>query len=155
MTTALTTVNYPKDPTTGLTLPLSKSLGSRDLQRHRAMVAVELEVLAKKLDRFGWDRDRNTPVHDRLLVDWMDALQDYPLGEIQAACRRAVLQNPNRMVNEGHVKGEILKARRLAVLPSYRPEPDERREVITQSRADEILAEVGFKPRRVTDDPAR
>jgi hypothetical protein len=79
------------------------------------MVAVELEVLAKKFDRFGWERDRNTPAHDRLMVDWMDALQDYPLAEIRAACRAAILANPNRMPNEGHVVAMILDARRAHV----------------------------------------
>ncbi len=75
---------------------------------------MELEVLAKKVDRFGWDRDRNSPAHDRLIIDWMDALQDYPLQEIQAACRAAVLENPNKMPNEGHVVGQIMAARAKA-----------------------------------------
>lgn len=44
---------HPTDTATGLILPLSKSLGSQDLAKHRAMVAVELEVMAKKFDRFG------------------------------------------------------------------------------------------------------
>jgi hypothetical protein len=50
--------NLPMDPRTGLTLPLSRSLASQDLAKHRAMIAVELEVMAKKFDRFGWERDR-------------------------------------------------------------------------------------------------
>ena len=97
--------------TNGLTLPLSKSLGSQDLAKHRAVVAFELEVLAKKVDRFGWERDRGTPAHDRLLLDWMNALHDYPLIEVQAACRASVLANPNKMPNEGHVVAQIEKAR--------------------------------------------
>ena len=92
MTHALQTPSQnslPTDAATGLILPLSKSLGSLDLAKHRAVVAVELEVLAKKLDRFGWERDRNSPAHDRTLIDWMDALQDYPLDEIRAAWQRS------------------------------------------------------------------
>ena len=79
------------------------------------MVAVELEVLAKKFDRYGWERDRGSHAHDRLLSDWMKALQDYPLDEIQAACAQAVLSNPNKMPNEGHVRSAILTARAKAV----------------------------------------
>ena len=111
MTHALATANeYPKAPN-GLTLPLSKSLALPDLAKHRAMVAVELEVLAKKLDRFGWERDRNSPAHDRMLIDWMDALQDYPLDEIRAACREALTERPNAMPHEGHILAAIQKRR--------------------------------------------
>jgi len=118
----------PTDAATGLILPLSKSLDSRDLQQHRAVVAVELEVLAKKLDRFGWDRDRNSPAHDRMMIDWMDALQDYPIDEIRAACRAAVLENPSRMPNEGHIAKQIMAARAIVVAGRKRavvaePEP--------------------------------
>lgn len=111
MTHALATSNeHPKAPN-GLTLPLSKSLALPDLAKHRAMVAVELEVLAKKLDRFGWERDRNSPAHDRMLIDWMDALQDYPLDEIRAACREALTERPNAMPHEGHILAAIQKRR--------------------------------------------
>jgi hypothetical protein len=63
------------------------------------------------MDRFGWERDRNSPAHDRLVIDWMDALQDYPLDEIRAACREAVIARPNAMPNEGHILAEISKRR--------------------------------------------
>jgi hypothetical protein len=91
--------------------PLSKSLDSPDLDKHRALVAFELEVLSKKVDRFGWDRDRNTPAQDRQLVDWMDALQDYQLDEVQRACKIAIEDNPNKCPNEGHIKAIILRNR--------------------------------------------
>jgi hypothetical protein len=127
MTHALATLHDLPKAANGLTLPLSKSLASPDLAKHRAMVAVELEVLAKKMDRFGWERDRNSPAHDRLLIDWMDALQDYPLDEIRAACREAVKDRPNAMPNEGHILAKILEARATMVrrLPKPpEPEPD-------------------------------
>jgi hypothetical protein len=151
MTTALTLRNLPKDQKTGLTLPLSKSLGSQDLAQHRAMVGVELEVLAKKFDRFGWERDRGSMAHDRTLSDWMDALQDYPLDEVKAACRTAVLSNPNKMPNEGHVAAEIIKARKVkaaqaATSEPVEPEPAEPR--VTKEQAAKILEEAGFKPRK-------
>jgi hypothetical protein len=79
------------------------------------MLAMELEYLAKKFDRFGWERERNTPAQDRQKLDFMDALQDYPLDEVQAACKAAVLENPNRMPNEGHIRSQIMAARKRAV----------------------------------------
>jgi hypothetical protein len=79
------------------------------------MLAMECEYLAKKFDRFGWERERNTPAQDRQKLDFMDALQDFPLDEVQAACKAAVLENPNRMPNEGHIRAQIMAARKRAV----------------------------------------
>lgn len=133
----------PKAPN-GLTLPLSKSLASQDLAKHRALVALELEVLAKKLDRFGWERDRNTPAHDRLVIDWMEALQDFPLEEIRAACRETVKARPNTMPNEGHIVAKIMEARAefFRNAPKVEEEPaGPPRELPPLERRKEIVAE--------------
>jgi hypothetical protein len=108
------------------------------LSKHKATLSLELEVLAKKFDRFGWDRDRGSMAQDRIVLDWMDALQDFPLIEVRNACRAAVLSNPNRMPNEGHVKAQILAARREAI--AGQPKPVE--QVVTKQRlSDESEAE--------------
>lgn len=150
MTTALAAANgLPMDQRTGLTLPLSKSLDWQELGKHRAMVAVELEVLAKKMDRFGWERDRGSMAHDRMLVDWMDALQDYPLSEVKAACVAAVIANPNKMPNEGHIVSQIMAARSKVVAALPKPvEPVQERKPVDPQRANEILAAAGFAPKR-------
>ena len=111
------------------------------------MVAVELEVLAKKLDRFGWERDRGSMAHDRMLTDWMDALQDYPLDEVRAACAAAIIANPNKMPNEGHVRAEIMKARQRIVAALPKPvEPSKPRATAEQrARADEIIRAAGLR----------
>lgn len=116
----------------GLTPLLSKHLDSQALAKHKATLSLELEVLAKKFDRFGWDRDRGSMAQDRMILDWMEALKDYPLDEVRDACREVVLSNPNKMPNEGHVKAQIIKARAKVVAatpkrvdpPSPRVEPD-------------------------------
>lgn len=152
MTKALArTAKYPTDPVTGLILPLSKSLGSRDLATHRAMVALELEVVAKKMDRFGWEKDRNSTSHDRLMTDWMDALMDFPLVEVQTACRLWVQENPRKMPNEGDIRAIVLRQRQRA-LAARRPvpptsRPDRRVAPLTKERAAEIMQEAGFRPR--------
>lgn len=112
MSHALTLSNLPRDPKTGLTLPLGTSLESSTFKQHKAMVAVELEVLAKKFDRFGWDRDRGSHAQDRLIRDWIEALCNFPIEEITAACRAAVIKEPNKMPNEGHILACIMEARR-------------------------------------------
>lgn len=86
------------------------------------MVAVELEVLAKKFDRFGWDRDRGSAAQDGMIRDWIEVLQDFPLDEVRDACRKAVIANPDRMPNEGHIRAEIMKARKMRVR-SLPPQP--------------------------------
>lgn len=127
---------------------LSKSLGSQELKKHRALVAFELEVLAKKVDRFGWERDRGSPAHDRLLVDWMNALQDYPLDEVQTACIAAVAANPNKMPNEVHVKAQIIAARAKLVAAAPRPvDPEPAR--VTKDAAADIMAQAGYTPKRM------
>ena len=115
---------------------MHRFLGSQDLGRHRALVAFELEVLAKKLDKFGWERDRGTLAHDRLMTDWMDALQDYPLSEVQTACKTCVIQQPSRMPNEGDVLAKIMDARRAAVslLPKQEV-PETVRDLTSEERA--------------------
>lgn len=139
---------HPRCERTGMILPLSKSLASQDLAQHRAMVAVELEVLAKKFDRYGWERERGTAAHDRQIQDWMEVLQDYPLEEVQAACRAAVCANPNKMPNEGHVRAEIQKARARSAEPrirSQRPQETRTQEPrVTAEQANQILREAGF-----------
>jgi len=150
---AMNTNALPKDTRTGLTLPLSASLGSQALSKHRAMVAFELEVLSKKMDRFGWDREADTPFQNRIITDWMDALQDYPLEEIKQACKAAVAANPNKIPNEGHIVGQILKARREFVAahpPRNEPEPE--RKPVDRERAAAIMAEAGFAPRKFGGD---
>lgn len=114
------------------------------------MIAVELEVLAKKYDRFGWDRDRGSMAQDRLLLDWMDALQDYPLDEIRSACRAAVLADPRHMPNEGHIVANIIDARKVFVAKRKRDdEPEQPRERISADQAAAILRDAGFSPKRM------
>lgn len=151
MTTELTAQSLPTDPQTGLTLPLKTLLGSQALAKHRAMLALELEVMAKKVDRFGWDRDRGTAAHDRLITDWMDALADYPLQEVQDACRAWVKKRPEKMANEGGIVGLILSARRERVaahkarLPA---QPEPRKERCAPEVAAEIVRSANFHIKR-------
>ena len=113
------------------------------------MVAVELEVMAKKMDRFGWERDRGSMAHDRLVSDWMDALHDYPLDEVKAGCAAWVLSNPRKMPNEGDIRGEIQKARKRTVqaLPRH-SEPEPVKERVSDEARARIMKQAGFTPKR-------
>lgn len=147
MTTEIVTKIHQIEKVNGLTPPLKTLLGSRDLAEHRALLAFELEVLAKKYDRFGWERDRGTPAQDRLITDWMAALDNYPLDEVQAACRIAVKNDPRNMPNEGHIGKIILDGRARAVaMHKYRnPQPIDNARTVSPDMADraqQILSDV-------------
>lgn len=90
--------------------PLSALLGLQELDNHRALVAVEMEVLAVKVDRFGWNR-MSDAMKDRLISGRMNVLQDFHLGEIQDACAKSLGANPRKCPNEIEIKGLIDKAR--------------------------------------------
>jgi hypothetical protein len=78
----------------------------------------------------------------------MDALQDYPLDEIRAACREAVLARPSAMPNEGHILAKIMEARaRFLKLARPVPLPEPVREKVSATAAAEIMAQAGFKPK--------
>lgn len=132
----------------GVILPLSKSLGSQEFKRHQATVAFELEVLAKKVDRFGWERDRNSPAHDRLVLDWIAALADYPLAEVQDACRVAIQKSPSKMPNEGHVLNIIRSARKRQRTFSEKNPTTELEKVLPDAESRAALMNAnGFKPK--------
>lgn len=109
-----------------------------------------MEVQVKKTDKFGWDRMSDFE-RNEIRRDWMDALQDYPMDEVRAACRQAVLDSPNKTPNEGHVRQIIQKRRAEFVAMNRQPQPPEPpRERVSKERAAAIMAEAGFKPRRMT-----
>lgn len=89
---------------------LTKSLSPHELDDHRGKVGMRLEVLVRKTDKFGWDR-MDPGIRTILRKDWMDALQDFTLAEVDAACRSAIVANPDKCPNEGHIRGLIVKER--------------------------------------------
>jgi hypothetical protein len=114
------------------------------------MIAVELEVMAKKYDRFGWDRDRNTPVHDRLVMDWIAALRDFPLDEVRAACAAWVRDKPRQMPNEGDIRGKVIEARAERVAAQRRaPPPPVESPRVSREAAAAIMAASGYGPRKM------
>ena len=143
----------------GLTLPLTKYLESSALAMHQASVAMELELLAKKTDQFGWDKDRGTLLHDMMVNDWIDTLQDFPLGEIRAAIAAAldakigaVADGKNiKMPNNREVLFQIKKARDLFLLskPRVADVEQSKEPPVTKEQAQKIMEEYGFAVKRM------
>jgi hypothetical protein len=115
------------------------------------MIGFEQEVLAKTVDRFGWDRDAGSPSHDRMVTDWMNALQDFPLTEVQRACLAAISAKPDKMPNWGHVKAQILAARRVAIASQPRPVEQvvTKKRLSDESEAERVSIMAGFKKGKV------
>ena len=120
--------------------------------KHRALVGFEMEVMASKLDKFGWQRDRGSGIAERLLTDWMDALQDYPLGEIQSACAYAIEENPGKMPHEGYIYKIIMRERAKVIAATRPPKPVEhethRPTEAERKRSADYLAQAGFAPKK-------
>lgn len=115
-------------------------------------------MVAQKTDRFGWDRNRETPVQDRLIIDWMDALQDFTIEEIRGAIAACLDAKPGRTPNERDVLFQVHKLRARDAIKPYKPpgniNPPPTEE--EKARMNAFLAEVGFRPKRMQeiDDPA-
>mgnify|MGYP000858133305 FL=1 len=121
---------------------LTKLLPPPALDEHRGKVGLRLEVLVRKTDKFGWDRmDPN--VRTILRKDWMDALQDFTLEEIDEACRESVRANPDKCPNEGHIRQIIIRGREA--IRAALPKPEEKQFVATEVPVEErraVVAEV-------------
>tara|TARA_R110000782_G_scaffold218427_1_gene305812 strand:- start:29073 stop:29468 length:396 start_codon:yes stop_codon:yes gene_type:complete len=127
---------------------LTKSLPPHVLERHKAHLGLELEVLSRKLDRFGWD-SMDAAIRTRLRSDWMNALADFTIDEVQEACRIALRNKAKDALNEETIAGIVLssRARIVAALPKPAEQPTERKP-IDKEAADRILAEAGFAPKK-------
>lgn len=109
--------------------------------------------MARRYRPFGWERDRGTRAHDRLFINWITALQDYPIEESRAAIAVWVRDHPDKMPNEGHIYKLIQKTRRqLSAQHKARsaPKPAQARIVTDEMRrrADEVLVNAGFALRK-------
>jgi hypothetical protein len=101
---------------------LTKSLPPPALERHKAYLGLELEVLSRKLDRFGWD-SMDPAIRTRLRADWMNALADFTLDEVQAACRVALRNKAKDALNEETIVG-IIQSNRARIVAAL-PKPDD------------------------------
>ena len=123
---------------------MTKSLSPQGLDHHRAALGIELEVTSAKVDRFGWGKMPDA-LRIRLRQDWMDALQDFTIDEVRAACREALAESPRDACNEEKIKALVIadRARRLAAIPkpSAPDLTDRRPDAETRARqARELLA---------------
>lgn len=130
---------------------MTKSLPPHELERHRAALGLELEVMSRKLDRFGWDQMDPT-IRTRLRADWADALADFTIDEVQAACREALGGKPAEAMNEERIAGIVQRNRGRVVASLPKPaEPFREREPVDKGAAQAIVDAAGFGVKRFGD----
>ena len=79
----------------------------------------------------------------------LDVLGDYPLAEVKAACRQAILTAPSKLPNEGHIL-QIIKAERHKAYLSWKhenPEPPAADLVKEFFDSNAIISQIGFAPK--------
>ena len=119
-----------------------QSLPQQQRSKHRAWIGVRIEAL---LDGY-WQNLPSEPVKAEILGDWMAGLEAFSPDEITAACREWQQHNPRRKPNVGDIRAPILRNRAALVKPAPdAPRPDP----VSPERAAEILAEVGFAPKKI------
>ncbi len=111
-----------------------------------------LDVASAKIDRFGWG-NMDAGIKDALRRDWVSRLEKYELQEVKAGIDRLFHEAHGqlRSVNEHQVEAAILanRSEEFARLPKGpEPAPDPNRRRVTAEEATEILAAVGFSPKR-------
>ena len=96
------------------------------------------------MGKFGWG-DLAMTKKAMILKDWMDALSQFSIDDIDEARREFTKTRPDKIPNEGHIRELIMsnrsKASRRGIPKHAEPEPKER---VTQEAADDILAKAGF-----------
>lgn len=114
---------------------MTLSLRPQELKEHRAAIGVEVEAA---LNNGGYWREPSSDlVKLKMLLKWMDALQNYTMEEIENAFAKHVLSNPRRKPNEGLIRELIITGRgrarptqRATYVPCENPITPERHAVL-------------------------
>jgi len=124
--------------TTGATELLTLSLKPHELDAHRAAIGVEVEAA---LNNGGYWREPSSElVKIKMLLKWMDALQNYTMQEIENAFAKHVLSKPKIKPNEGIIRDLIIKGRGRAA-PAPRQTYEACKDPITPERHAALMAE--------------
>lgn len=143
MTSALVLRSVPTP-----TPELAKSLTPSQYEAHSAEIVVSVRACLGNY----WQGKEDEASDALRMADWIAALEDWPISEIQDALRQWVMENPSRRPNFGHIAAKLKEARGKAWAERKQPEPEPVREPISKERAAEIMAQAGYAPRRMTKE---
>jgi hypothetical protein len=86
-----------------------------------------------------------------LARDWCDILEGMPQDAISKACMAYLRQEPRRKPTPGAIYALAREYMPKPVIVAKPQQAEPERERMTAERAAEIMAEVGFRPKRMGD----
>lgn len=113
---------------------------------------MEMDVLSSKIDRYGWDR-MDAAIKDRLKKDWLEALIDFPIKEIQRGISDFMTERASKGLavkapSEFDVVSAIRKRRKAALASAPRPPEPKKADgkaTLPQDKRKELARELGLK----------
>lgn len=120
-----------------------QSLPPQQRSKHRAWIGVRVEALLSHY----WTSTPSDLVKQQIMADWMAVLEAYTQNEIEAACR-AHLAEDGRKPKPADIRARVVAERANAVASQPKPEEPPRPEPVSAERANEIMREVGFRPKQ-------
>jgi hypothetical protein len=98
-----------------------------------------------------WRDDDPSELTEAIARDWADILEGLPQDAISKACTSYLRSEPRRKPTPGAIYALARDFVPRPVIVARSPEPDMPRERMSAERAAEIMAEVGFRPKRMGD----
>ena len=98
-----------------------------------------------------WRDDDPSELTEAIARDWADILEGLPQDAISKACTSYLRSEPRRKPTPGAIYALARDFVPRPVIVARSPEPDIPRERMSAERAAEIMAEVGFRPKRMGD----
>lgn len=124
---------------------LGPSLQERQLRREWV-----LGRIATLLSHY-WRDDDPSELTEAIARDWADILEGLPQDAISKACTAYLRSEPRRKPTPGAIYAMARDFVPRPVLVVKPTEPEAPRERMSAERAAEIMAEVGFRPKRMGD----
>ena len=98
-----------------------------------------------------WRDDDPVELTAAIGADWAEVLEGLPQNAIHRACIAWLRDSPDRKPKPGNIYALAREFMPRPVIVARSPEPDIPRERMSAERAAEIMAEVGFRPKRMGD----
>lgn len=129
-------------------LPQAKNDWRPSLQERQSKREWVLGRIATLLSHY-WRDDDPSELTEAIARDWADILEGMSQDAISKACTAYLRNEPRRKPTPGAIYELAREFTPRPVVVSRTPEPE--RERISAERAAEIMAEVGFRPKRMGD----
>jgi|TARA_R110000803_G_scaffold99579_3_gene167700 hypothetical protein len=94
---------------------LTETLSDEQLTNHRQHIMIEVEAMLSS----HYQTTTSDEVKYKILLNWVNMLQDFTAKEIAEACREQMKEEPRRKPNEGMIYSRIQNSRKrqLASMP--------------------------------------